>query len=116
MKLTTESPATRLRATLRKEAQAINKRNRVPGDLYYKEPARAKEMKQDSTQIQEPEKKQTEIETRICRDRDGWRIEARIPVAKDVYHWRIQGWTSGTKADARRSEREIRATLAAAKE
>lgn len=54
---------------------------------------------------------QPQIETRICRERDGWRIEARISVAKDVYHWRVQGWTSGTKADALRSEREIRAEL-----
>lgn len=28
----------RFRATLRREAQAINERNRVPGDRYYKEP------------------------------------------------------------------------------
>ena len=30
--------AKRLRARLRKEAQTINERNRVPGDLHYKEP------------------------------------------------------------------------------
>lgn len=52
-----------------------------------------------------------EIQTRIRRDRGGWVIEARIPVAKDVYRWRIQGWTSGTKRDALRSEREIRADM-----
>jgi hypothetical protein len=30
-------PGRRFRSNLRKEAQAINERNRVPGDLYYKE-------------------------------------------------------------------------------
>lgn len=56
-------------------------------------------------------KQQEAIETRIRRDRDGWVIEARVPVAENVYHWRIQGWTSGTKSDALRSEREIQKAL-----
>lgn len=56
-----------------------------------------------------------EIQTRIRRDRDGWVIEARMPQGVNVYQWVIRGWTSGTKKDAERSEREIRAEMARAK-
>ena len=40
------SDSKQLRARLRREAQAINKRNRVPGDLYYKEPQLTEEESQ----------------------------------------------------------------------
>lgn len=46
-----------LRMTLRKEAQAIKERNRVPGDLYYKEPAGAKAVKQEMSMQQDPTRK-----------------------------------------------------------
>lgn len=52
------------------------------------------------------------IETRIRRDRDGWLIEARMPRGVNVFRWVVKGWTSGTKKDAERSEREIRAETA----
>lgn len=54
-------------------------------------------------------------ETRIRRDSGGWVIEARMPQGANVFQWVIKGWTSGTKKDAERSEREIRAEMARAK-
>lgn len=57
-----------------------------------------------------------QIQTRIRRDRDGWLIEARMPQGVNVYQWVIKGWTSGTKRDAMRSEREIQKEMANQKE
>jgi hypothetical protein len=46
-------------------------------------------------------------ETRIRKDADGWAVEARIEQAPNYFQWIPIGWTSGTKRDAERLEREI---------